>query len=188
MFLKLLIKGAYSIKKAMINYIQKEKFDDLYTPYEAIEPLLKHIEDKISKDKIIWEPCDVGQSKITEVFKKQGYKVLSSDIKTGFDFLQDNRNDFDVIITNPPYSLKNEFLTKCYEYKKPFLLLLPLTALEGVHRNKLYRKYGISIILLDRRINFMKDKKSNWFNTSWFTWGIFENNSLIFEKINKGIS
>jgi hypothetical protein len=30
------------MKKAMINYIKNEKFDDLYTPDYAIKPLLKY--------------------------------------------------------------------------------------------------------------------------------------------------
>lgn len=67
--------------------------------------------------------------------------------------------NFDVIITNPPYSLKNEFLKKCYEYNKSFLLLLPLTSLEGKERCKLYIENGIELIVLDKRINFMEHKK-----------------------------
>ena len=31
------------MKKALINYIQNEKFDDIYTPSYAIKPLLKYI-------------------------------------------------------------------------------------------------------------------------------------------------
>jgi hypothetical protein len=71
---------------------------------------------------------------------------------------------------------------KCYEYNKPFLLLLPLTALEGKERNKLYRENGIEIIVLDKRINFMKNKNNVWFNTSWFCKGICDK-QLNFEKV-----
>src|SRR3989304_3666985 len=45
------------------------------------------------------------------------------------------------IITNPPYSMKEEFLERCYRWKVPFALLMPLTALEGKRRGELYRKY-----------------------------------------------
>lgn len=38
------------MKKAMINYMKNEKFDDLYTPDYAIKPLLRYL----PKDKIIW--------------------------------------------------------------------------------------------------------------------------------------
>ena len=114
------------MKKAMINYMKNEKNDELYTPDYAIEPLLKYL----PKDKIIWECTDFGSSNITKLLKQHDYKVISTH-KDNFDFLTDIPNfDFDIIITNPPYSLKNEFLKKCYEYDKPFCLLLPLTSLE----------------------------------------------------------
>ena len=51
------------MKKAMINYIQNEKFDDLYTPEYAITPLLEYIPRNIT----VWECCDFGGSKITEL-------------------------------------------------------------------------------------------------------------------------
>ena len=43
---------------------------------------------------------------------------------------------FDMIITNPPYSLKDEFIKKCYEWNKPFCLLLPITAFERKARKE----------------------------------------------------
>lgn len=144
------------MKQAMINYMQQEKNDELYTPTEAIIPILKYLD----KEKIYWECTDFGESNITKVLQKNGFKVIHTS-KNEVDFLKDKVNfKFDVIITNPPYSLKNEFLQKCYEYNKPFLLLLPLTALEGKERNELYKKYGIEIIVLNKRINFMKNKNN----------------------------
>ena len=82
--------------------------------------------------------------------------------KDNFDFLQDIPDfDFDMIITNPPYSLKDEFIKKCYEYKKPFCLLLPITSLEGIERGKMYRENGIELLVFDRRCNFIyNDAKS----------------------------
>lgn len=175
------------MKKALINYIKKEKFDNLYTPEYAIEPLLKYLPPLPLK---IWECCDYGESKISKVLRENGYEVVFTDIIHDFNFLIDTPNfDFDIIVTNPPYSYKNEFLEKCYSYQKPFALLLPLTALEGIERNKMFSEKGISVIVLDKRINFMnqknEDKKSGcWFNTSWFLYNITENNKLFFEKLN----
>ena len=156
------------MKQTMINYIQREKYDELYTPNEAIVPILKYLD----KSKTYWECTDFGESNITKVLKENGFKVIHTS-KNEFDFLKDKANfEFDAIITNPPYSFKNEFLKRCYEYNKPFALLLPLTALEGKERGKLYREKGIEVIVLDKRINFMKEKKNVWFNTSWFCCGI----------------
>ena len=166
------------MKQAMINYMKQEKNDELYTPDEAIIPILKYLDPS----KIYWECTDFGESNITKVLKEKGFNVIHTN-KSEIDFLKDKPDfDFDVIITNPPYSLKNEFLKKCYEYDKPFALLLPLTALEGKERGKLYKNKGIEVIVLDKRINFMKEKKNVWFNTSWFCYGICKN-QLNFEKV-----
>jgi len=169
------------MKKAMIDYMQKPKNDELYTPPEAIYPILKYL----PKDKIYWEPTDHGDSNITKILRKNGFKVISTHINRGFDFLKDEPDfDFDIIITNPPYSLKTEFLKRAYEIGKPFCFLLPIHTLEGVERGALFRKYGIQLIVLDRRINFMKNKKNVWFNTSWFCWKLLPKD-LIFEKVEK---
>lgn len=173
------------MKKAMINYMKNEKNDELYTPDYAIEPLLKYL----PKDKIIWECTDFGESNITKVLKEHGYNVISTH-KKDFDFLNETADfDFDMIITNPPYSLKDEFLKKCYEYGKPFCLLLPITSLEGIVRGNMFRKYGVELLVFDRRCNFIYEntKKSNWFNTSWFCYHVLPN-KLLFEHLEKDIT
>lgn len=166
------------MKQAMIDYMQKEKNDELYTPNEAIYPILKYLD----KDKIYWECTDYGDSNIRKVLVKKGFKVIATR-KEEFDFLKDDPLfKFDVIITNPPYSIKDKFIKRCYELDKPFLLLLPLTALEGKERNKLYKEKGIELIVLNKRINFMKNKNNVWFNTSWFCKGITDK-QLNFEEV-----
>ena len=170
------------MKKAMIDYMKNVKNDELYTPEYAIIPLLKYLPNNI----VIWECTDFGKSNITKILKQNGYKVITTH-KNNFDFLTDTPNfQFDMIITNPPYSLKDEFLEKCYEYKKSFALLLPLTSLEGINRGKMYRENGIELLVFDRRCNFIydNDKKSNWFNTSWFCYKVLPK-QLIFEELNQ---
>ncbi len=181
------------MKKTMIDYIQKPKFDDIYTPAYAIKPLLKYIPKEIEKQygynyeyrkPIIWECTDYGSSNITKVLKENGYEVISTH-KDNFNFLTDNADfNFDMIITNPPYSLKDEFLKKCYEYNKPFCLLLPITALEGKTRGELFREKDIQVIVFDGRVEYLNNKKGNWFNTSWFCWKVLPK-QLIFEKLEK---
>lgn len=166
------------MKKTMINYIQKEKFDDLYTPSYAIKPLLKYIPRNIT----VWECYDFGKSEITRLLKEHGCEVISTDKEENFfEYIPDKH--FDMIITNPPYSLKDDFIKKCYEWNKPFCLLLPITALEGKTRGKMFRKYGIELIVLDKRVDF-NGKGSCWYNTSWFCYKVLPD-KLIFEELNK---
>lgn len=175
------------MKNAMINYIKNPKNDELYTPDYAIIPILKYIRNyafKLDHKLTIWECTDYGKSNITRILKNEGYNVISTHIKN-FNFLTDKPTfDFDLIVTNPPYTLKDEFLNKCYEYNKPFMLLLPLTALEGKKRHELYKWFGIELLVFDKRINYMNNKKSCWFNTSWFCWKVLPQ-QLIFERIVK---
>lgn len=93
------------MKKAMINYIKSTKNDELYTPREAVYPILKYLD----KSKIYWECTDFGDSNIRKVLVENGFNVIATR-KEEFDFLKDDPLfKFDVIITNPPYSIKNKF-------------------------------------------------------------------------------
>ena len=145
--------------------------DDYKTPEEIIYPILNFI----GKDKIIWECTSVKDGNIAKILKSNGFKVIETHIDEGFNFLTDKPDfDFDIIITNPPFSLKTEFIAKCYEIRKPFMLLLPVTAIEGTARQKLYAKYGINLLLFNRRVNYIRKeaKTGSWFGSAWFCWNI----------------
>jgi hypothetical protein len=171
------------MKQAMTDYAQKPKRDHFNTPEYAVEPLLKYIDPAWT----VWEPTDTyGKSKITSVLRKHGIKVISTN-KKKIDFLHDEPDfAFDCIVTNPPYSRKDEFIMSCMARQKPFALLLPLSALEGVCRGKMFRDMGkkFGVLVLDRRIEFTGESQV-WFNTSWFCYGLLPR-QLIFTELRKG--
>lgn len=155
--------------------------NDFQTPPEALMPLLPYLKKKWR----IWE-CAEGKGNLTKELTKRGFDVFGSDKEK--DFLKWKPEKFDCIITNPPYSLKNEFVKRCYELRKPFALLLSLTALEGKKRQSLYKKYGIKLILFDKRINFETPSgkgSGSWFSTAWFTWGLDLPKELNFAEIKQ---
>jgi len=158
--------------------------DDFQTPANAILPLLSYI----PFDWTIWE-CAFGKGNLINAFWANGYKnVIGTDILTGEDFLKiEPQKDYDVIVTNPPFSLKQQFLERAYSLGKPFAFLLPLTTLETAKRQDLFQQYGIEIILMDKRINFQTpnniEKSSSWFATAWFTWGLNIGKELNFVKL-----
>ena len=149
--------------------MKKNSLDDYQTPSSALDPLLPYLD----KNKTIWE-CAAGKGYLVNKLKQEGFRVIATDILTGFDFLTKEPDlDFDIIVTNPPYSKKYEFLKRAYELGKPFALLLPLTILETEKRQALFKKYGIEILLLKKRINFITPSGSgsgSWFATAWFCW------------------
>jgi len=169
------------MKQAMINYTKNKKHDHFDTPAYAVEPLLPYIHKSFK----IWEPTDTnGESQITKVLQKHGCEVITTSIKD-FDFLKDIPDfRYDCIITNPPYSLKDEFIKRCYELSLRWAMLMPLTALEGIQRGNKYRDKGVELLVLDRRVEFTGG--SCWFNTSWFCKGILPE-KLIFARLDKNL-
>lgn len=167
--------------KVLVNYIQKEKYDELYTPDEGVYPIIPYLKNRGFKT--IWECTDFGGSNITKILKQEGFNVVTSHIKEDKSFFDYEPSDYDCIVTNPPYSIKDDFLERAYSLNKPFALLLPITSLEGIRRGKMYVKYGVEVLVLDKRLNFMKKegKKSNWFNTSWFCNDVLPESLLFFQ-------
>ena len=153
------------MKQAMIDYSKDSKNplrDECYTPKIAVDVILKYIPKGLK----IWEPSDTS-GKISSTLIDNGHVVIG----TCTDFFEtETPKGTQAIITNPPYSQKDKWIRRCFEIGLPFALLLPLTALEGIERGKMYRQYGISLIVMDRRMNFTGGKGA-WFNTSWFCHG-----------------
>ena len=114
--------------KTESNLLQRKQnrgIDNLATPEEAILPLLPHLK----KEWKIWE-CACGEGELVRVLKKYGFSVRATDVFEAekmigkmelFNFIRSNDDmvdSFDCIITNPPYSLKDNFLEMAYTKKK----------------------------------------------------------------------
>lgn len=171
----------------MSNLLLRKRggFDELYTPKYGVEPLLKYLKPNSN----ILAPFDDESTNYYKVLTENGHKVVAThqwDGKDFFDYTPEDVKDFDYIISNPPYSNKDDILSHLYYLKRPFAMLLPISTLEGVKRSKMFNQYGIEILVLDKRINFMEEKgKSSYFNTSYFCKDILPD-KLIFEEIKKG--
>ncbi len=180
--------------KAMRN----DGSDEFFTPKYAIYPLKEYIQahwwenpgavylyDK--EPWIIWCPFDTEDSNYVKLFRKWGHTVICSHIDEGKDFFKYEPKKYDVIISNPPFSMKTKILKRLFELKKPFAMLLPLTVLEGIERGKMYKKHAddMAVMIFDKRVNFIKGK-SNYFNSCYITYRFLGNrNLLIFKTLNK---
>lgn len=149
--------------------------DNLQTPNWPVLSLLNSLPEPLNG--VVLEPA-CGKGRIVDLFKRMNQPCIGTDILTGDDFLNHSchkNGPFDYIITNPPFSLKDEFLYRCYTIRKPFALLLPFSGLEGKKRQALYKRYGLQILVLPKRVDFeFPDgtfKGKPWFAGAWFTHG-----------------
>lgn len=158
------------------NYKDQPIRDQCQTPPHAFWPLLRYVDGLSHVDLSIWEPaCGEGYL-LREMEKLFPHKVVGTDILTGTDFFTCAIPRFDVLITNPPFSQKYQWITRCYELGKPWALLMPLETLGAQRAQKEFKNYGMELLVLNRRVNFkMPDKGwegSAQFPVAWFTHGL----------------
>lgn len=111
--------------------------DEWYTPQFLVHKCFKIIEDN-KNYKTVLCPFDESKSMFVKTFKE------NYDCKFGMqDFLDDRENyDCDIVITNPPFSLKEQVFQKCLSYNKDFILVLPETYIFSVGFFDLILKYN----------------------------------------------
>lgn len=121
----------------------KNKISDNYITNK--EAWIK-IKQFIPKDKKIWSPfyCDGSQKKY---FKDIGFDIIHEDE----DFFENNKGD--LVIDNPPFSLKKEVLIRLKELDKPFILIAPSMMLSYKYFQDLFSD-NIQVIIPKKRIKF----------------------------------
>ena len=129
--------------------------DEVFTPSYAVKPLIKYLKD-FNPNAVVWCPFDKEWSKYVEVFTQAGFKVIASHIDDDKNFFfYEPEEHYDVIISNPPFSQKDNVLKRLDEIGKPYAMLLPVPTLQGQARFP-YLK-NIQYLGFDKRINYYKD-------------------------------
>ena len=165
--------------------------DDYYaTPYQATEMLL----DEVKFYGNFLEPC-VGGGHIVDVIKRyypdecvygvdlvdRGYpNTLVADFLK-HDFLGQK---FDNVVTNPPFSLAQEFLEKSMEVVNDggkIAMFLKIQFLEGAKRREMFKKYPPKYIyvFVKRQAPWnngspVDEKGKSWSSTMCFAWFVWE--------------
>ena len=115
---------------------------------------MDHIIRYLPKNKIIWCPFDISEwSAFSNRLKECGFNVVSSHIANGQDFFAFEPEEWDIIVSNPPFSIKDKVIERLYSFNKPFAVLLPLNSLQGKTRYKFF-KQGIQILSFDARVSY----------------------------------
>lgn len=164
--------------------------DNGITPAYAVRPLIPYLKDAGYR-KILC-PFDTKDSMYVKVLSEAGFSVRHRHISEGKDFFRLAKTDADIIISNPPYSIKDKVLRKLYRLNKPFAMLLPITSLQSTKRTPLFRFYGLELMVFDRRICFYdadnptKYLKGIAFSTAYFCKGLLPE-KLVFELIKEDV-
>ena len=107
------------------NYLKKiygNPTDEKYTPGYGVLPIIKYIPE----GKIVWCPFDTKHSEFVQKFKDAGFHVVYSHIYNGQDFFNYEPSQWDILVSNPPFSRKVEVFERCLKLGKPFALLMSI--------------------------------------------------------------
>jgi hypothetical protein len=78
---------------------------------------------------VFYEPSCGNNAIVKELVKAGATNVIARDLFTTeekHDYLAEEDPEYDILVTNPPYCLKYQFIEKAIQSLKPFALLLPL--------------------------------------------------------------
>ena len=160
------------------NATGKRKKSDFYeTPYTLTRKFLDV--EYFEKSGTVCEPA-CGGGAITKVLNEywENDKITAYDKETNFlwDF-----DEYNYIITNPPFSLAFEFIQKAKQLaKSKFALLLPLSYLHGKKRyDEIYsdKNYGLEKVYVFTRYPMLGEslREDGKYNTgmmvyAWYVW------------------
>lgn len=142
------------MKNRYLTLTRSKGTDEYYTPQSAVSLIAPYI----SPDKTIWCPFDTKKSNFVSVFRARGNTVIRSHIDDGKDFLTYEPEKYDVIVSNPPYSLKNEVYARLFQLNKPFAMLFNMTGIfSAQNRFALCSRHGVELFIPKKRIKYFTD-------------------------------
>ena len=100
--------------------------DEYYTPSILVKPIIKYVKEKST----VWCPFDTENSEFVILLREAGHTVIATHIWNGQDFFSyEPKENYDYIISNPPFTKKLEVLERLYKLNKPFAIVLGLPIL-----------------------------------------------------------
>ena len=132
------MKGAFNCNPSRNNH------DNYFTRKSA----WKDIECFIPRDKVIWEAFFHPLSNSGVHLIDMGFNVVSSDV----DFFTEDKGD--IVVSNPPFSLKKEAFARLKELNKPFILLVPSSCIQTQYFLDIFKGDKIQLIIPCKKRQF----------------------------------
>lgn len=140
--------------------------DECYTPEYAVLPILEFTEQ--FKNKIIWCPFDTEESNFVKILKNNGFHVVYSHIRDNQNFYNYQPEQWDVIISNPPFSNKKEIFERALSFDKPFALLMTLTWLNDSGPKKIFYEKDLQLLMFDKRVAYINAGQQPTFSSAYY--------------------
>ena len=131
------------------------KNDECYTPAYAVQPILEFI----PKDAVVWCPFNTSDSEFVKLISQTNI-VVNSHLDSGQDFFDYEPAQWDVMVSNPPFTNKRAFFQRALDLGKPFALLMANTWLNDRAPMQLFEERGLQLLLLDRRTEFVQPDRA----------------------------
>lgn len=162
--------------------------NEYYTPPYAIKPIIKYLKPHST----IWCPFDTEESNYVKMLREAGHDVIATHIDSGGDFFKIEPPKCDYIISNPPFSLKQEVFQRLFEIRIPFAMLVGVVRLfESQTRFEMFRDNDFELMYFNKRISFFKDyaDQKPSFNPPFSSVYVCHHvlpKQIVFEEIRKG--
>jgi len=156
--------------------------DECYTPHYAVTPILKYI----PKDAIVWCPFDTEESEFVKQISNTN-QVEYSHINNGQDFFQYEPDDWDIMLSNPPFTNKRKYFERALSFNKPFALIMTNTWLNDSAPKQLFKDKDLQLLMFDKRMKFIspdgRDNSKITFSSSYYCWN-FLPKQIIMEELD----
>jgi hypothetical protein len=157
--------------------------DECYTPAYGVTPILKYI----PKGATVWCPFDTPESEFVKQIGAQNL-VIATHISKGYDFLTYTPDfEWDVIVSNPPFTNKRKFFERALSFEKPFALIMTNTWLNDSAPKQLFKDKDLQLLMFDKRMKFNSpDGRPNdkiTFSSSYYCWN-FLPKQIIMEELD----
>lgn len=165
----------------MSSWLAGNKFnakDEYYTPAILVKPIIKYLKPNST----IWCPFDTEDSEFVILLKEAGHKVIYTHIWYGQDFfLYEPDEDYDYIISNPPFTKKLDVFKRLYDLNKPFAMICGLPILNYQEIGSFFVDKNLQLLIVDKKVSF--DGNTASFNNSYFCKDVLPRD-LIFEHLD----
>jgi hypothetical protein len=136
-----------------------KKDDDYETSKYIWEMLIPYIE----KDKILYDPfyCS-GLSKT--YLNELGYdNVIHNDEDF---YISHHKYQYDIILTNPPFSNKRKVCETLKQISKPFIIIMPVSTITKQFWREIFKDDDITMLIPKNRLQF--SRKGDLLKRCWF--------------------